>query len=152
MVCFLSYFSSNVCRIFCSGLLFTLVIGNLYLFYFLVYLARDLSVLLIVSKTSFDFIDFAYSSLFNFIDFHPNYYFLSAVWFAFFFALLIFFFNYLFYFWLHLVFVALWGLSLVAASRGFTSLQCEGCSLQWHLLFQNTGSRCLGFSSCGTWA
>ena len=45
-----------------------------YLFYFLVYLARDLSVLLIVSNSSFDFIDFVYrSSLFNFIDFYPNF-------------------------------------------------------------------------------
>ena len=97
-------------------------------FYFLVYLARDLSILLIVSKSSFDFIDFVYySSLFNFIDFHPNYYFLSAVWFAFFFALLIslffFFFNDSFYFWLQRVFVALWGLSLVVASGA--SLHCS---------------------------
>ena len=43
-------------------------------FYFLVYFARDLSILLIVSKSSFDFIDFVYySSLFNFIDFYPNF-------------------------------------------------------------------------------
>ena len=63
------------------------------------------------------------------------------------------FFNYLFiYFWLHWVFVAARGLSLVAASGGYSSLRCTGFSLQWLLLFQSTGSRCTGFSSCGTWA
>ena len=55
------------------------------------------------------------------------------------------------YFWLHWVFVAARGLSLVAASRGYSSLWCSGFSLQWLLLLQSTGSRCTGFSSCGTW-
>ena len=45
------------------------------------------------------------------------------------------------YFWLRWVFVAVRGLSLVAATGGF--------SLQWLLLLQSTGSRCAGFSSCG---
>ena len=62
------------------------------------------------------------------------------------------FFIYVIYFWLRWVFVAVWGLSLVAASGGCSSLQCVGFSLQWILLLQSTGSRCVGFSSCGTWA
>ena len=55
----------------------------------------------------------------------------------------------LFYFWLHWVFAAR-GLSLVAASGGYSSLRCAGFSLPWLLLLQGTGSRCAGFSSCGT--
>ena len=55
-------------------------------------------------------------------------------------------------FWLCWVFVAARGLSLVAASEGYSSLQCAGFSLQWLLLLQSTGSRRMGFSSCGTWA
>ena len=50
------------------------------------------------------------------------------------------------------VFVAVRRLSLVAVSRGYSSLQCAGFSLQWLLLLWITGSRCAGFSSCGTWA
>ena len=56
---------------------------------------------------------------------------------------------YLIYFWLRWVFVAQ-GLSLVAASGGYCSLQCTGFSLQWLLLLQSTGPRHAGFSSCGT--
>ena len=41
------------------------------------------------------------------------------------------------------------GLSLVAASRGYSSLQCTGFSLQWLLLLWSTDSRRVGFSSCG---
>ena len=44
------------------------------------------------------------------------------------------------------------GLSLVAASGGYSSLRCVGFSLRWLLLLQSTGSRHVGFSSCGTWA
>ena len=44
------------------------------------------------------------------------------------------------------------GFSLVAASGGYSSLQCTGFSLQWLLLLQNTGSRSTGFSSCGSQA
>ena len=41
-------------------------------------------------------------------------------------------------------------LSLVAASRGYSSLRCTGFSLRWLLLFRSSGSRSVGFSSCGT--
>ena len=44
------------------------------------------------------------------------------------------------------------GLSLVAARGGYSSLRCTGFSLWWLLLFQSTGPRHAGFSSCGTWA
>ena len=40
--------------------------------------------------------------------------------------------------------------SLVAASRGYYSLQCAGFSLRWLLLLWSTGSRFAGFSSCST--
>ena len=58
----------------------------------------------------------------------------------------------LIYFWLCRVFVAASRLSLVAASGGYSLLWCTGFSLQWLLLLQSTGSRCVGLSSCGTWA
>ena len=59
-------------------------------------------------------------------------------------------FIYLFtYLWLCWFFVAARGLSLVAASGGYSSLQCAGFSFQWLLLSRSTGSRCAGFSSCG---
>ena len=54
-------------------------------------------------------------------------------------------------FWLHWIFVAVRGISLVAASRGYSSLRCTGFSLQWLLLLRSTGSRLTGFSSCGSW-
>ena len=57
-----------------------------------------------------------------------------------------------FYFWLRWVFVAVRRLSLVAASGGYSSLQCTGFSLRWLLLLQSMGSRHVGFSSCGMWA
>ena len=56
------------------------------------------------------------------------------------------------YFWLCWVFVAARGLSLVAASGGYSSLRYEGFSLRWLLLLESTGSRCAGFNSCGLWA
>ena len=56
---------------------------------------------------------------------------------------------FIFYFWLHWVFVAAHGLSLVAVSGGYSSLRCAGFSLWWLLLFRSTGSWCAGFSSCG---
>ena len=56
-------------------------------------------------------------------------------------------FFFFFFFWLHWVFVAAWGLSLVALSRGCSSLWCAGFSLQWLLLLRGTG-----FSICGTQA
>ena len=66
--------------------------------------------------------------------------------------LLFFFFVTFFFFWLHWVFVAVCRLSLVAASRGYSLLRCTGFSLWWLLLLRSTGSRCAGFSSCGSWA
>ena len=39
------------------------------------------------------------------------------------------------YFWLHLVFIAALRLSLVAASRGYSSLRCAG--LQWLLVAEH---------------
>ena len=56
------------------------------------------------------------------------------------------------YFWLHWVFVAACGLSLVAGSWGYSLLRCAGFSLRWLLLLCSTGSRHAGFSSCGTQA
>ena len=57
-----------------------------------------------------------------------------------------------FYFRLPWVFVAACGLSLVAASGGYSSLWCAGFSLRWLLFLRSTGSRRMGFRSCGTWA
>ena len=54
-----------------------------------------------------------------------------------------------FYFWLGCVFTAAYGLSLVAASGGYSSLRCVGFSLRQVLLLWSTGSRRAGFSSCG---
>ena len=54
--------------------------------------------------------------------------------------------------WLRWVFLAARGLSLAAASGGYSSLWCAGFSLRWLLLLQSTGSRREGFSSCGSWA
>ena len=61
-------------------------------------------------------------------------------------------FFYFLNFWLHWVFVTVFRLPLVAASRGYSSLWCAGFSLRWLLLLWSTGSRCMGFSSCDTWA
>jgi len=49
-------------------------------------------------------------------------------------------------FWLCWVFVAVRGLSLIALSRDYSSLQCLGFSL-WRLLLWSTSSRCMGFGS-----
>ena len=38
------------------------------------------------------------------------------------------------------------------AGSGYSSLWCVGFSLRWLLFSQSRGSRCTGFSSCGTWA
>ena len=48
------------------------------------------------------------------------------------------------YFWLSSVFTAVCGLSLVAVSRGYSSLQCMGFSLWWLLLLWSTDSRHTG--------
>ena len=55
------------------------------------------------------------------------------------------------FFGLRLVFIAACGLSLVAASGGYSSLQCTGFSMRWLLLLRSMGSRRVGFSSCGSW-
>ena len=47
------------------------------------------------------------------------------------------------------VFIAAHGLSLVAASGGYSSLWCAGFSLWLLLLLWSMGSRRTGFSSCG---
>ena len=49
--------------------------------------------------------------------------------------------NFLFIFWLHWVFVAAHGLSLVAASAGYSSLWCVGFSLQWLISWCRQASR-----------
>ena len=54
-----------------------------------------------------------------------------------------------FFFWLRWVLVAVYGLSPVMATGSYSSLRCTGLSLRWFLLW-STGSRCAGFSSCGT--
>ena len=54
------------------------------------------------------------------------------------------------YFQLHWVFVAVHSFSLVVTCGDYSSLQCAGFSLWWLLLLQSTGSRRMGFSSCGT--
>ena len=62
------------------------------------------------------------------------------------------------YFWLHWVCVAAHGLSLVAASRGCSSLRCVGFSLRCPRCGARTlGARASivvarGLSSCGSWA
>ena len=43
-------------------------------------------------------------------------------------------------------------LSLVAASRGYSLVGVPGFSSQWFPLWQSTGSRRVGFSSCSTCA
>ena len=59
------------------------------------------------------------------------------------------FFFFLIYFWLHWVFIAVRGLSLVVASGVYSSLRCMGFSLWWLLLLRSMSSRRTGFSSCG---
>ena len=51
------------------------------------------------------------------------------------------FFFFLIYSWLRWVFVAAHRLSLVAVSRGYSSLRCAGFSLRCLLLLRSTGSR-----------
>ena len=81
----------------------------------------------------------------------------TAVCFFCLFAFIYFFYNLFIYFWLHWVFVAACGLSLVAVSGGYSSLWCMGFSLQGLLLLWRTGSRhavsvvvVRGLSNCGS--
>ena len=43
------------------------------------------------------------------------------------------------------------GFSLVAVSRGYSSLRCTGFWSRWLLLLRSLGSRHVGVSSCGAW-
>ena len=63
-----------------------------------------------------------------------------------------FFINLFIYFCLCWVFVAASGISLVAASWGYSSLWCTGFHCNGLSLLRSTDSRCAGFSSCGTQA
>ena len=79
------------------------------------------------------------------------------IWYLLFFKIFIYLFIilkiYLFiYLWLHWVFVAARGLSLVVASGVCSLLWCVGFSLLWLLLLWSMGSRHTGFSSCVMWA
>ena len=56
------------------------------------------------------------------------------------------------YFWLCWVFTALRGLSLVAASRGYSSLQCLLLSRSMALGAWTSVVGTCGLSNCGTWA
>ena len=58
------------------------------------------------------------------------------------------FFFFLTYFWLRWVFIAARGLSRVALSGGYSSLQYTGFSLRW-LLVARASLLLAGFSSCG---
>ena len=60
-------------------------------------------------------------------------------------------FNFI-YFWLHWVFVAPHGLSLVGVSAGYSSLRCAGFSLRWLLLLRSSGSRRAGSVVVAHWA
>ena len=88
------------------------------------------------------------------LDFgHSDRYIFVTFWFGDFFLSFFFLINFIFiYFWLCWVFVAACGLSLVAASGGYSSMRCTGFSLRWLLLLRNTGSRRTSFSSCGSQA
>ena len=59
---------------------------------------------------------------------------------------------FIYFIFLRWVFVAACGLSLVAASGGYSSLWCAGFSLRWLLSLWSTGFGRVGFSSYGTWA
>ena len=80
----------------------------------------------------------------------PSFSFLLLLWVFLNFYLFIYLFIY-FYFWPCWVFVAALKLSLVVVSGSYSSLQCMGF-LAWWLLLWSTGSRCVSFSSSGTWA
>ena len=90
--------------------------------------------------TAFDFLCLTYCTQHNALEVHPC----CCKWQDF-----ILFIYVCMYVWLCQVFIAARGLSLVAASGGYSSLRCVGFSLQWLLLLQSTGSRRAGFSSCG---
>ena len=57
-----------------------------------------------------------------------------------------------FYFWLRWVFVAARGLFSSCGEWGLLFIVVCGLLIGWLLLLQSTGSRRVGFSSCGRWA
>ena len=77
----------------------------------------------------------------------PKYYNISLLCFYFFINLFI----YLFIFGFIGSLLLCVGSSLVVESRGYSLLWCTGFSLRWLLLLWSTGSRRVGFSSCGMW-
>ena len=56
------------------------------------------------------------------------------------------------YFWLHWVLVAVHRPPPAAVSGGHSLPRCAVPSLRWPLPLRSTGSRRVGFSSCGSWA
>ena len=58
---------------------------------------------------------------------------------------------FLFVFWLCWVFVAVLAFSLAVARRGYSLVAVLGFLTVGPLLLQNTGSRCMDFSSCSMW-
>ena len=70
------------------------------------------------------------------------------------FLLSLYLFIYYYYFLLSLVFIFLTNKLIYLFILGHvgSSLRCVGFSLQWLLLLWSMGSRCVGFSSCGTQA
>ena len=59
---------------------------------------------------------------------------------------------FIFIFWLCWVFVAARGLFSSCSKQGLLSVVVRRLLIGWLLLLQSTGSRRVGFSSCGSWA
>ena len=59
------------------------------------------------------------------------------------------FFFFKIYFWLHWVFAAAQGLSLVVESWGYSLAVFHRPLIWWLVSLSSRGSRCPGFSSCG---
>lgn len=53
---------------------------------------------------------------------------------------------------MHCIFVAVYGLFLVAVSEGYSWLGSMDPLLPWLLLLQSMDSRVCSFGSCGSWA
>ena len=56
------------------------------------------------------------------------------------------------YFWMHCIFVAVYGLFIVAVSEGYSWLGSMDPLLPWLLLLQSMDSRVRSFGSCSSWA
>ena len=96
--------------------------------------------------------------MYFFVHFYLFIYFKATISFLFNFfkGTFIYLFIYLFIYWLSWVFIAAHGLSLVEASRGYTSLRCMDFSSRWLLLLWSVGLGArasevvaCGLSSCG---